>query len=400
MKILTNQDLVDRLRKISDKVTHRLWIAVPYIGGVTTIRRILGKAWFENPGVSVRLITDVAEASNVATETIDLFHQRGEVKSLSGLHAKIYIIDDICLLTSANLTNTAFRKRYEVGIILTGNQAQRVVNVFDNLWKTSENIKPETFAEIVSENHDSNEDSNSGNLLDTLWELPTDPGDFLSNPSKRFLNYDRILADYKDFSEKYSSVQRLWAGKPLYLEIDGLFNFLYHHAPGVPSKEFSTGEPRKLSEKQQLAEIKKWGNEYRKWNLTRRIDRGEDDINWRIRNSKFLKKQLAPSNINSIKKSDVYEILNRLNCMNAYPFNKTNIVKNNSLSDIKRGINELVNGKEPLAVRMNNCNKIKNLGSSSMNELLGFTYPNKYPLVNKNSNSGLRFFGYQLKAYS
>ena len=56
-------------------------------------------------------------------------------------------------------------------------------------------------------------------------------------------------------------------------------------------------------------------------------------------------------------------------------------------------------GKQLLAARMTECNRIKGLGSSSMNEILGFAYPNKYPLINKNSNSGLRFFGYQIRAY-
>jgi hypothetical protein len=42
----------------------------------------------------------------------------------------------------------------------------------------------------------------------------------------------------------------------------------------------------------------------------------------------------------------------------------------------------------------------KNLGTSSINEILGFTNPDKYPLINKNSNCGLRFFGYQVKAYN
>ena len=68
--------------------------------------------------------------------------------------------------------------------------------------------------------------------------------------------------------------------------------------------------------------------------------------------------------------------------------------------DLRHALDVLVNSKQLLASRMTECNKINGLGSSSMNEILGFTYPDKYPLINKNSNSGLRFFGYHIKVYN
>jgi len=38
-------------------------------------------------------------------------------------------------------------------------------------------------------------------------------------------------------------------------------------------------------------------------------------------------------------------------------------------------------------------------GKSSIRELIGWFYPEEYPIVNTNSNSGMKFFGYNLKPY-
>lgn len=101
-------------------------------------------------------------------------------------------------------------------------------------------------------------------------------------------------------------------------------------------------------------------------------------------------------NLNEVELKEAFRCLNSLR---SYPINITKIFNNNSLVEIRNALNELVNGNGELAARMDFCNNIKNIGVSSMNEILGFTSPEKYPIMNKNTNSGLRFFGYQIKAY-
>lgn len=399
MKVLSGQSLVNELRRLSDSISNRLWIAVPYIGGLTSLRKILGKEWFDNPSVSVKVITDLSDIKNVNTETVQLLHERGQVKTLTGLHAKIYVIDNACLITSANLTNTAFSKRHEIGVLFENEQSNEVVELFKTWWALSENLKPEVLTHVVTIKQSSKEEN--GVSLPVLWSLPSDPGSFMKNLSKRFLNYDRLLADYQDFSQKYSSIQRLWDDKPLYFEIDGLFNYLYHDAPNTPSKEYAKKQPRTLTEKQQIAEITKWALNYRDWNNKKKsAEWGEDDIERRMRNSETIKKYLSPAKVNTLTKENLQEIFRCLNSLNSYPINRTKILNNNSIEVTRQALDNLVNGNGQLAARMDFCNKIKNLGSSSMNEIIGFAYPDKYPLINKNSNSGLRFFGYQIKAYS
>lgn len=117
MNVHSGKHLSTELRKACDSVEHRLWIASPYIGAWKSVRRILGKSWWDKE-VDVKLLSD--EEANPNGDTLRRFAQRGLIYHLRGLHAKIYIIDNKVLLTSANLTRTAFSCRYESGIFLAG----------------------------------------------------------------------------------------------------------------------------------------------------------------------------------------------------------------------------------------------------------------------------------------
>ena len=396
MKILHGQDLVNELRKLSDTVSKRLWIAVPYIGSPKSIRQILGKEWFEKPSVNVKLLTDTSDLSCIDTETLQHFHNRGQIKTLSGLHAKIYIIDNVCLVTSANLTNTAFSKRHEIGMLFNSIQAEQVISTFESWWHEAENIKLSHLKKAFEKKEPSSEEKQP--KLARIFKLPDDPGPFTKNIEKRFLNYDRLVYDYENFAQKYSEIQRIWTNKPLYLEVDGLLNYLYHKAPETPSKLYAQEEPRNLTESQQISEIKRWALKYKEWNQnTYRKEYEQDDIDWRLDRSERLQRLTSSNRMLTLDKVEIGEILSCLNCLESYPINRTKILSNNSVSEIRSAIDMLVNGDGQLAARMDYCNNIKYMGPSSMNEILGFSNPEKYPLINKNSICGLRFFGYQIK---
>jgi hypothetical protein len=391
MNILYGQNLVDQLRSHSDKIKVRLWIAVPYIGGLVSVRRILGKNWIDNPNVSIRLLTDTNEFNNFNSETISLFHERGEIKHLAGLHAKIFILDDTCLLTSANLTNKAFTRRHEIGIHLHSQSANKAIRIFESWWKKAENVSIENLNKLIKGNRTSREEQDGSNLK-AIWSLPHDPGRSAKNLEKKFLNYDSLLAQYKDFANKYKSIQRLWRSKPIFFETDCFLNYLFHDANGTPSNKYQEKAPRQMTAARQLAEVGKYAKLFK-------ADIEKQAINRYINSSRTIRQFLKPARINSLTKSNILEVLDQLNGLSSYPWNKNTIMDSNSLPQLRHALDVLVNGKHPLAARMTECNKIRGLGSSSMNEILGFSYPDKYPLINKNSNSGLRFFGYQIKAY-
>jgi phosphatidylserine/phosphatidylglycerophosphate/cardiolipin synthase-like enzyme len=167
MTIVQEQSLISTLRDKADSVSVRLWLAAHYIGEPSSIRKILGTRWLRDRSVSVRLLIDSTHLESVDTATLQLFRNRGEVRVLAGLHAKLYICDDVCFLTSANLTETAFGRRYEIGAMLDGPQAIEVVEVFERWWTIGIALDPL--------NASSDGTREPGTALGQLWTMPNDP---------------------------------------------------------------------------------------------------------------------------------------------------------------------------------------------------------------------------------
>lgn len=401
MNILTGQNLIDTLRNLCDNVERRLWIASPYIGSLNSVTKILGGKWLKESKVSVRLITDVAELSRLSKDTISAFENRGVVKSLRGLHAKIYIIDDHVLITSANLTATAFSKRYEVGSIFKKSGAKNTIKIFETWWNdNAEKLPLKWWLNLKAKKHDheSSEDKD-GKGLEILWELPKSPRlSKKTKTSRGFLDYTSFCDRYADFRSLYAKHQRINQNIPLNFEVDGFLDYLFHHGDR-PSQKYGKLKgnpiipPRSLDSEKKTKEISKYYRSFKEW-----VEDG-NDITWRSNASHLIRSKLSIDSIESIERKDIKEISNKLNCMNSLPLNKARFVNpdNNNLHTIRKAWYLLLHGNEDLQVRMTACREIlKFFGSSSVQELLGFYYPKEYPIRNSNVNAGLRFFGYDV----
>lgn len=259
MKILHGPALITELRARADNIKERLWIAVPYIGSLTSVRKLLGKSWFNTPTVSVRVITDIEDLEALDPETMAVFYQRGTVRSLRGLHAKLYILDGKCILTYANLTATAFSKRHEIGILLEGTPLADSLKVFEKWWAAGSDLQSEELHNITKKNNKGTYEEDNGLL--TQWQLPKDPGSF-TMPTRKFLDYERPLDHFTKFGMEYAKIGSIWPWHPLNLEIDGLFNYLYHHAIGYPSQIYAQKHTRALTSQERRIEMKKWIKEY------------------------------------------------------------------------------------------------------------------------------------------
>jgi hypothetical protein len=55
-------------------------------------------------------------------------------------HSKIYIFDNSALVTSANLSKTAFGKNIEAGVLLQHNQAEEAKRFFERLWRKAKRV--------------------------------------------------------------------------------------------------------------------------------------------------------------------------------------------------------------------------------------------------------------------
>jgi phosphatidylserine/phosphatidylglycerophosphate/cardiolipin synthase-like enzyme len=148
------------------------WVATHFIGNEESIRKIIGNKWLEKKSVSVKLLIDTTHITNIDKSIIQLFTQKGEVRFLKGLHAKIYIFDDKCIITSANLSEKAFSKRYEIGVLLEGAEVKEIKDIFQQWWSMGESIYRNSISETNAKFT-----SSESSQLPILWNLPCDPGE-------------------------------------------------------------------------------------------------------------------------------------------------------------------------------------------------------------------------------
>ena len=387
------------VRTLSDSAQSRVWIVSPYIGRWPAVASLLGAKWWQGSLLPLRVITDVSVTSNVNLGTLRKLANRGTVKSLPGVHAKLYIFDDLAIVTSANLTETAFTKRREVGLLLDANEAKDVIGLFDTWWEHDCHEIGEDKFMAWARSGLPNETEQEGISLPVLWGLPDAPEGAAFQAggagSNAFSRYQRFLKSYDELAGKYKSVQRFWPNSPLYLEVDSFLNFLFHDAEGTPSKEFYyTSHPRELTDERRMAEISKWARRYAKWMEPR------NDEAWYKSNVETVQRLLNRESINSLSREGVREVAGCINAMN-HRLNKFKFLnpKNNSIVEIRKSWRHLLHGEGTEVMRITQCNsdlKLYSFGTSSIQELLGWYYPEKYPLKNGNSDAGMLLFGFKV----
>lgn len=395
MKVLYEQSLVEEVRKLSQSSKKRVWIASPYIGDIQSVQKIIGNKWLNKADLSVRLLSDIEEVTQLSYETLEAFYKAGSIKSLRGLHAKIYIFDEKVIVTSANLTGTAFSKRYEMGVLLDENEAEDAISRYEHWWKNIATSVPlEKLQDLKNRPSNRNSKLNEpGVNLPALWTLPLLPDQVSdkSNPGK-LKDFEYFMACYESLAKIYASFQRLAPEMPLYLEVDGLLDYLFHHGTRQ-SFNYATNKqnPRMLTEQQRKEEVKRYAQEYKIW------VENDKNIVWRLERAQFIQGLLNPNAINTLKDRDIRNVLDRLNCMNSRSVNKIKLLNNNKRKEILKNWANLIHGQEDVKIRMVSCkNALYGFGDSSVQELIAFYSPEIYPIRNGNSNAGLRFFGYDV----
>lgn len=397
MIILTGQQLVNAIRKEADKIKKRLWIAVPFIGSQNSVTSVLGSKWFENPKISIKLLTDASDFSNFNLSALQLFLQRGEIRDLLGLHAKVYLIDDICFITSANLTNTAFSKRYEIGFVVKGKYVNEIENVFRIWWKISKPIENIKINKIINDKSEKqSKEDKLGKTLPSLWKMPPSQKIGIGTIKKKFLDYPQIISEYQKFAEQYQKIQRVWKYYPIYLEIDTFLNYLYHEAPRRPTFRYRDKSSRKLNEVTQRKLLRKYAKEFKNYLQS---EENPNHIKYQLQNHHVIKRIFGKQRTNRLTKKDILQAFDHINALGSYPINKVKILNNNSLGKLRHNLYDLLYGSESLPARMNQCSSIKFMGTSIINEIVGYHNPYEYPIVNRNSSAGLRFFGFNIPRY-
>ena len=376
--ILSGQSLVDTLREHCDQAKERIWIASPYIGTFKDVQKIIGGNWMRSH-IDFRVLTDV-ESGFIRHDTYTGFiaSPNTEIRSLFNLHAKIYLIDDWCLLTSANLTGMAFSARHEVGQVVSG--LEQVVKLFDQWWKKAQAVSslPPSPSKTVTDKEDSTK-------YKVLYKLPK----YTSGASDQFL---KKCDQFKEFASLYESVtgrnqQMVREGFSLYEEVDYFFFFLYDRHPEKPSKEY-TKEVRSLKSKEKkIRQIRRY---------FKIMSYESEEEQWRLERRNYIR-EILPFEIQSPKKEEIKEVLECLHSLCSYPINITRILNNNNPQSIASSWNRLIESPSiNFQLIKEVIGEIKYFGMSSACELIGCYYYDTYPKINRVSESGMRFFGFDI----
>ena len=390
VSVLHGNRLVRAVRELADKATHRLWIASPFVGGWSgNVRRVLGTNWQRH--CDVRLLTDI-QCKGIVASTAEQFFRRGLVRTLIGLHAKIYVFDDTALVTSANLTGTAFAKRYELGCLLSGTNARETIARFEDWWDRATAVKPEDIRYSPKSGPDPD---GFGAALSTLWELPHECGDS-PLPADRFGDYDSFCQHFDDLAATYARHQRLWRRVPVAYEVDAFLAYLYLHGKR-PSAAYGS-KVRDLSPRERESTVKKLAASFaRDLHAGAVVNEGPQ---WRLQRSRDVRRLLHANKRIGLSRPQLNELLLNLNSMSSYRVNLAKVLnkKNNKLQDIRKMLAILIDESMPLQRRMSDCSRmVFALKKASIQELVGFYYAGKYPLRNSNTNAGMRYLGYNVR---
>ena len=378
--VLFEQTQIDTLRYKCDHAVKRIWIASPFIGALKDVQKIIGGKW-KLPSVDCRILTDV-DAGFIQKDTFDEFENyQVEVRSLESIHSKIYIVDDWCLVTSANLTGTAFFCRYEMGVAM--DNVKDVEAAFLKWWGLGRCV-----TSLPKKQNKALVDYQDGKQFSRKFKAP-------AYKTGKQDKYDAACEKYLEFASLYNKItgrnpKMVKDGFTLLQEVDYLFNFLYHEHPNTPSNGVLS--PRLLTQAKRDQEIRRYFKD-----MCQQYD--VDPQEWRLERSSLIQKLLDPGKIDKISKSVVKQVIESLHCLHSYSFNRPRFLdpSNNSLQTIRSSWKTLLHTGAINRQKIDQViSSLKFFGLSSAQELIGWYYPDKYPMMNGNSDCGMRFFGYNV----
>jgi PLD-like domain len=357
----------------------------------------MGNRWLTKSSMTVRMLTDLSNQSCKDPRSIRLFSDVGQVRSLEGMHAKIYVIDDDVLVTSANLTDTAFSARYEIGQWLSEEAAETTIRLFLHWWDNlSSPLLPKWFNQSRSKR--APEDEPYGTGLPKKWRLGKDPGNPLAQTHVPgdYGDYRSFWSSYKELATAYGALQRVWPNAPLFLEVDCFLNYLFHEAPGTPSQPYKDLAPQNLNAKERHTLLRLWATKFKNWPLAIKQEAK------RVNSMKVIQSILTKQRLSHLDWTTVETLVDHMHSLysNALARKKFLNPKNNKLSTISKAWLAIVEpGELPVESILQQVSKPFGFGRSSTQELLGWSNPLQYPIRNANTNAGMRYFGYSVKKY-
>lgn len=389
--ILYGTNLVQTIRAEFDKAEKRIYIAVPFIGDWNAVKKIMGTNWISNNGLEMKVLTDIGNDGFINGETIKHFLHRGQIRTLAGLHAKIYIADNSVFITSANLTATAFSKRYEICDFFKISDSHEITDVFEQWWKKGKKVE----SSWQPDPRRGQSESEAGNIsgLKKLWDLPQSDINVLN-----FKDYQNNIILFNHFLHIYlEDKERLIPDLNVYHELDAFLNYLFHEDINKPSYEYLIKKSRILSDYERLSELRKYKRKFKVF-----LEKNTEFESYRKDRILLVQEKLDIQEIDLMDSKSLAEVTGVLHTMNSLALNRFRFLnpQNNNLKTVKKTFKILLHGNGPIEERMELCNQsLRYFGKSSIKELVAWYFPDKYPIMNRNTNSGLKFFGYDIDTY-
>lgn len=398
MRFLKGGMLWTYFQTSSTSAKERVWIASPYIGEWNTIRTLLGTRWWHDPGVELRVLTDFDEAGNYVS-LAKMVSRGTKIQSLVGLHAKIYIFDSLALVTSANFTRAGFNKLFEVGIALDTHESNEAISYFQMLWSQSHALTQKQLAQLQAEPEVGKfKDQRTDRLIPDRWGMPPAPPESSFENKSTQSGYMRFVSNFRELSSIYEGTEgRIWDDMPLALEVDAFLNFLLHEHPSTPSADHygpGRNKPRILSAEQRKSEVEHYTREFHAHEALN----SEGRVLRRKRFDLFAV-LLGRDRLIEVTSAEVEEVARNLHTMKAYPYTLPRFLNSNrnSTEQVRQSWYHLLYGSDPVEERIkSSVRSIYGMGENSIQEILGWHAPDRYPIRNSNTDAGMLFFGYAL----
>ncbi len=146
VKFLSCNELYETIQNKSQETKDIMWVCSPNLGA--DAHEVFSQEILKNKHADIRFvfkITDLSvkngDVNPYEVQYIMEHFNSDNVKSYDNFNSSIYIFDNSALITSANLTKSAFESSLETGVLLDGTEVDEVKSFFNTLWENAKAIR-------------------------------------------------------------------------------------------------------------------------------------------------------------------------------------------------------------------------------------------------------------------
>ena len=414
-------DFVTNFFLKADRNSRQALLAAPFFTDYSPIKTLTQN------GCSVLLIVKLCEATSPEALKNALEDQLVKVRYYTSdkFHPKLYIIDDVALVGSANLTTSGMTSNREVSVTLRRERDEAFTSlpgIFDELWTYADVLTPEVVDsfEAVKQKHSSASNRKAfDDALESIIVNVEPPsvvvGSRKISRERNFIQsfnrkYDEVLIPYHN--ELMEVAQSAGFGRPEYkgedpqIEMGRFLGWVrLVHGPKDKWRENSLCEDneRKRRISDYVAE----------WQSASDIKAGDaTNAEAEIANIKRIRSDFgSEASIDALAYDDLFDTL--LGChafLEQLRFTKGGLDglrvefgKRNSLRRVKETLKHLLHGRGEGIERAYDCifdskYKLEKFAEASTMELLGW-HSSERPPFNNRTIRGMRFLGYDTEHF-